>query len=201
MCAKWKPFIILLNKWKNINVFKTSNLSLVGYNYISLTFMKALSQCVYLLWLSFSFLASWLCSLISSQWSLDFFGDLREGDSLLSIPLSCVVCQWAHQNCHSQDAPEHEPVRHLKCHCSLTDNLIENPKIALTHHKTRILVISFMFYNNASTFPILVAILVCFIFLSFCIFCTTATHKKSVGTKLSCWSQHGNFFGVWLVYE
>lgn len=41
------------------------------------------------------------CSLIIFQWSSHFFSDFKKGESLLFIPSSCVVCQWAHQSCHS----------------------------------------------------------------------------------------------------
>lgn len=143
---------------------KNSHVPSLGYK--SLTFTKTLSLCMRILWVSFFFPASWLCSLISSQWSLDFFGDLREGDSLLSIPLSCVVCQWAHKNCHSEGAPEHEPVRHLKCHCSLTDNLIENAalKTALICYEARIVVITSVL---TLTFPYTCCYVFCILFFTF----------------------------------
>lgn len=38
------------------------------------------------------------------------------------IPSSLVVCQWADQSCQSGGAPEHEVVRHRRCHCSSADN-------------------------------------------------------------------------------
>lgn len=139
-------------------------------------------------------LASWLCSLISSQWSLDFFGDLREGDSLLSIPLSCVVCQWAHQNCHSEGAPEHEPVRHLKCHCSLTDNLIENAavKTVLICYEVRMVVITFVL---TLTFPFPCCYFMLFIYLFFILL-----HFLHHSNSREMLSQHGNFFFVCWIY-